>query len=52
MPNDTVVFPNPQATRQLDGEIPGGEAFGFREAERGMPSPVRAGFIIAMRKAS
>jgi diaminopropionate ammonia-lyase len=31
MPNDTIVFPNPQATRQLDGEIPGGEAFGFHQ---------------------
>jgi diaminopropionate ammonia-lyase len=31
MSNDTVVFPNPQATRQLDGEIPGGEAFGFHQ---------------------
>jgi diaminopropionate ammonia-lyase len=31
MPNDTIVFPNPQATRQLDGEIPGCEAFGFHQ---------------------
>ena len=31
MLNDTIVFPNPQATRQLDGGIPGGEAFDFHQ---------------------
>jgi diaminopropionate ammonia-lyase len=31
MPNDTIVFPNPQAKRQLDGDILGGEAFDFHQ---------------------
>src|SRR5690348_12564099 len=31
MPNDTIVFANPQATPQLDGEFPGGEAFDFHQ---------------------
>ena len=31
MPDATIVFPNPLATRQLDGEIPGGEAFDFHQ---------------------
>ena len=31
MPNDTIVFPNPQATRQLDGDFPGSEAFDFHK---------------------
>jgi len=29
MPDDTIAFPNPQATSQLDGEFPGSEAFDF-----------------------
>src|SRR6476469_9348960 len=29
MPDATKVFPNPQATQQLEGDIPGGEAFDF-----------------------
>ena len=31
MPNDTIVFPNPQATRQIDGDFPGSEAFDFHQ---------------------
>ena len=31
MPSDTIVFPNPQATPQLDSDIPGGEAFDFHQ---------------------
>jgi diaminopropionate ammonia-lyase len=31
MPDDTIVFANPQAVPQLDGEIPGGEAFDFHQ---------------------
>lgn len=31
MSDDTIVFSNPQATQQLDGEIPGGEAFDFHQ---------------------
>ncbi len=31
MSNDTIVFPNPQATQQLNGEIPGSEAFDFHQ---------------------
>ncbi len=31
MPNDTIVFPNPQATQQIDGEFPRGEAFDFHQ---------------------
>jgi len=31
MPDATKVFPNPQATQQLEGEIPGGEAFDFHQ---------------------
>ncbi|HKW21820.1 MAG TPA: diaminopropionate ammonia-lyase [Ktedonobacterales bacterium] len=31
MPDATIVFPNPLATRQLDVEIPGGEAFDFHQ---------------------
>lgn len=41
MPDATIVFPNPRASRQLDGEIPGGEAFGFHQKLPGYkPSPL------------
>ncbi|HEU4783335.1 MAG TPA: diaminopropionate ammonia-lyase [Ktedonobacterales bacterium] len=31
MPDNTIVFANPQATQRLEGEIPGGEAFDFHQ---------------------
>lgn len=31
MPDNTIVFANPQAAQQLEGEIPGGEAFDFHQ---------------------
>ncbi|HEX5441004.1 MAG TPA: diaminopropionate ammonia-lyase [Ktedonobacterales bacterium] len=41
MPNDTIVFPNPQAMPHLEGEIPGGEAFDFHQKLLGYrPSPL------------
>lgn len=41
MPDNTIVFPNPQAAPQLDGEIPGGEAFDFHQKLPGYrPSPL------------
>ncbi|HEX5547181.1 MAG TPA: diaminopropionate ammonia-lyase, partial [Ktedonobacterales bacterium] len=41
MPNNTIVFPNPQATDHLEGEIPGGEAFDFHQKLPGYkPSPL------------
>src|SRR5690348_1351219 len=31
MPENTIVFPNPQATDHLEGEFPGGAAFDFHQ---------------------